>query len=70
MNEQEILEFKTSIKDRSIDDLLKMREELKDKVSQMLLDGDLIMKIVIVENQLKEIAQKELEEPKDGAINE
>lgn len=69
MNEQEILEFKTSIKDRSVDDLLKMRDELKDKVSQMLLDSDLIMKVVIVENQLKEKTQKELEEPRDGAIN-
>lgn len=59
MNEKEILEFKTSISNLSIDELNETRGNLQTKFSQMIMDSDLVMKIAIVESLLNEKLEKE-----------
>ena len=59
MNEKDILDFKTSICNLSIDELNEKRSELQTKFSQMVLDSDLIMKIAIIESLLNEKLEKE-----------
>ena len=64
MNEKEILAFKTTIDNYSVDELLAARTELQSKLSQMILESDVIMKVAIIENQLKEKLNKETDDGK------
>ena len=59
MNEKDILDFKESISNMSIDELNEKRSELQTKFSQMVLDSDLVMKIAIIESLLNEKLDKE-----------
>lgn len=59
MNEKEILAFKSSINDYTIDELLDARDKLQAKLSQMIFESDVIMKVAIIESQLKEKLNKE-----------
>ena len=59
MNEKDILDFKTSICNLSIDELNEKRSELQTKFSQMVLESDLVMKIAIIESVLTEKLDKE-----------
>ena len=59
MNEKDILDFKTSICNLSIDELNEKRSELQTKFSQMVLESDLVMKIAIIESLLNEKLEKE-----------
>ena len=59
MNEKDILDFKESISNMSIDELNEKRSELQTKFSQMVLDSDLVMKIAIIESLLNEKLEKE-----------
>lgn len=59
MNEKDILDFKASIYNLSIDELNEKRSELQTKFSQMVLDSDLVMKIAIIESLLNEKLEKE-----------
>lgn len=54
MNEKEILNFRESIKDLSIEQLEEKAEELRSAVSKMILDSDLIVKAAIVDTLIKE----------------
>ena len=54
MNEKEILNFRESIKDFSIEELEKKAEELRNAVSKMILDSDLVVKAAIVDTLIKE----------------
>lgn len=54
MNEKEILNFRESIKDFSIEQLEEKAEELRSAVSKMILDSDLIVKAAIVDTLIKE----------------
>ena len=54
MNEKEILNFRESIKDFSIEQLEEKAEELRNAVSKMILDSDLIVKAAIVDSLIKE----------------
>lgn len=54
MNTKDIIEFRNSIKDFSIEELKVKRAELQDGISKMILDSDLTMKIAIIEAQLEE----------------
>ena len=59
MNEKDILDFKASISNLSIDELNEKRSELQTKFSQMVLESDLVMKIAIIESLLNEKLEKE-----------
>ena len=59
MNEKDILDFKESISNMSIDELNEKRGEFQTKFSQMVLDSDLVMKIAIIESVLTEKLEKE-----------
>ena len=59
MNEKDILDFKESISNMSIDELNEKRSEFQTKFSQMVLDSDLVMKIAIIESLLNEKLEKE-----------
>lgn len=59
MNEKDILDFKNSLCELSIDELNTKRADLQSKLSQMILESDLIMKVAIVESLLEEKLQKE-----------
>ena len=61
MNEKDILDFKASISNLSIDELNEKRSELQTKFSQMVLESDLVMKIAIIESLLNEKLEKEQE---------
>lgn len=54
MDEKEILNFRESIKDLSIEQLEEKAEELRSAVSKMILDSDLIVKAAIVDTLIKE----------------
>lgn len=54
MDEKEILKFRESIKDFSIEQLEEKAEELRNAVSKMILDSDLIVKAAIVDTLIKE----------------
>lgn len=59
MNEKDILDFKASISNLSIDELNEKRGELQTQFSQMVLENDLVMKIAIIESVLTEKLDKE-----------
>lgn len=59
MNEQDILNFKQSISNLSIEELNDKRVALQEKISQMIMESDVIMKVAIVESLLKEKIEKE-----------
>lgn len=59
MNEQDILNFKQSISNLSIEELNDKRVALQEKISQMIMESDIIMKVAIVESLLKEKIEKE-----------
>ena len=54
MNTEEIILFKNSIADLSIDDLKEKRDCLREKLTKMIMDSDVIMQIAIVEAKIKE----------------
>lgn len=54
MENKDILNFRTEIKDFSIEELEKKAEELRDAISKMILDSDLIIKAAIVDTLIKE----------------
>ena len=54
MTEKEILNFKDSIKDFTVEELMDEKKNLDDKITKMILDSDLMLKIAIVAAKLKE----------------
>ena len=54
MDEKEIINFRTEIKDFTLEELEAKAEEIRDAVSKMILDSDLIIKAAIVDSLIKE----------------
>lgn len=54
MDNLEILKFKDSIKDFSVEELENEAVKIRDDISKMILDSDLILKAAIVDTLLKE----------------
>ena len=54
MTEKEILNFKDSIKDFTVEELMNEKKNLDDKITKMILDSDLMLKIAIVAAKLRE----------------
>lgn len=54
MEAQDILNFKNSLADMSLEDLESMAKDLSNQINQMILNSDLIMKVAIVDQRIKE----------------
>ena len=54
MTEKEILNFKDSIKDFTVEELMNEKKNLDDKITKMILDSDLMLKVAIVAGKRKE----------------
>lgn len=54
MEAQDILNFKNSLADMSLEDLENMAKDLSNQINQMILNSDLIMKVAIVDQRIKE----------------
>ena len=54
MEAQDILNFKNSLADMSLEDLESMAKNLSNQINQMILNSDLIMKVAIVDQRIKE----------------
>lgn len=55
----DIMIFRDEVSKLSIDDLIAKRDELQTKMSQMILNSELILQIAIVESLIKSKAAKE-----------
>lgn len=69
MNEQDILQFKISLTNLSIDELESKRSELQNNISKMIMQSDDIVKIVIIENLLKQKLEKETNGTSESRTN-
>lgn len=54
MNEQDILNFKNSIKDLSLEELEAKFAEVQDGISKMLLNSDLMIKAALLDSLIEE----------------
>ena len=54
MDTKEILNFKESIKNFSLEELQQEQATIQSSISKMILDSDLIVKVAIIENAIKE----------------
>ena len=54
MNIEEIVKFRNSLANLSLEELNKKKAELQDKIAKMIMDSDVIMQIAIVEAKIKE----------------
>lgn len=54
MNEQDIINFRNSVKDFSLEQLEQERADIQNAISKMILDSDLMIKAAIIENLIKE----------------
>lgn len=54
MNVEEIVKFRNSLADLSLEELNKKKAELQDKIAKMIMDNDVTMQIAIVEAQIQE----------------
>lgn len=54
MNEKDIVNFRNQIKDFSVEELKKKRNNLQNDLSKMILNSDIIVQIAIVESLLEE----------------
>ena len=60
MKTEEIVSFKEYIKNKNVDELNTIRNNLNDQISKMILDSELIMKVAIIEEYLREkLAEEE-----------
>lgn len=54
MNIEEIVKFRNSLANLSLEELNKKKAELQDKIAKMIMDSDVTMQIAIVEAQIQE----------------
>jgi hypothetical protein len=54
MKAEDIVKFRNSILNYTLEELEAKRGELQDKLSKMIMDSDVVMQIAIVEAQIKE----------------
>ena len=55
----DIMIFRDEVSKLSVDDLIAKRDELQTKMSQMILNSELILQIAIVESLIKSKAAEE-----------
>lgn len=59
MNIEEIVKFKNSLNNLTLDELNKKRAELQDRIAKMIMDSDLTMQIAIIEAKIQEKKEEE-----------
>lgn len=59
MNQNDILNFKNSIANLSVDELEQKRSELEQKLSKLVLESDIVMKVAIIESLITDKLKKE-----------
>ena len=59
MNIEEIVKFKHSLNNLSLEELNKKKVELQDRVAKMIMDSDLTMQIAIIEAKIQEKKEEE-----------
>lgn len=59
MNIEEIVKFKNSLNNLSLEELNKKKAELQDRIAKMIMDSDLTMQIAIIEAKIQEKKEEE-----------
>ena len=59
MNVEEIVKFRNSLANLSLEELNKKKAELQDRVAKMIMDSDLTMQIAIIEAKIQEKKEEE-----------
>ena len=59
MNIEEIVKFKNSINNLTLEELNKKKAELQDRIAKMIMDSDLTMQIAILEAKIQEKKEEE-----------
>ena len=54
MNIEEIVKFKNSINNLTLEELNQKKAELQDRIAKMIMDSDAIMQIAIIEAKIQE----------------
>ena len=54
MEQKDIINFREQVKDFTLEELEAKADELRDAVSKMILDSDLIIKAAIVDSLIRE----------------
>ena len=54
MNIENIVKFKNSLNNLTLDELNKKKAELQDRIAKMIMDSDLTMQIAIIEAKIQE----------------
>ena len=59
MNDKDIINFKQSLVNYNVDQLIELRTQLNDNISKMILNSDDVVKVAIIESLLNEKLDKE-----------
>ena len=59
MNIEEIVKFKNSLNNLSLEELNKKKAELQDRIAKMIMDSDLTMQIAMLEAKIQEKKEEE-----------
>ena len=59
MNIEEIVKFKNSINNLTLEELDQKKAELQDRIAKMIMDSDAIMQIAIIEAKIQEKKEEE-----------
>ena len=59
MNIEEIVKFKNSLNNLSLEELNKKKAELQERIAKMIMDSDLTMQIAILEAKIQEKKEEE-----------
>ena len=59
MNIEEIVKFKNSINNLTLEELNQKKAELQDRIAKMIMDSDAIMQIAILEAKIQEKKEEE-----------
>ena len=59
MNIEEIVKFKNSLNNLSLEELNKKKAELQDRIAKMIMDSDITMQIAIIEAKIQEKKEEE-----------
>ena len=54
MNIEEIVKFKNSINNLTLEELNQKKAELQDRIAKMIMDSDVTMQIAIIEAKIQE----------------
>ena len=59
MNIEEIVKFKNSLNNLTLEELDQKKAELQDRIAKMIMDSDAIMQIAIIEAKIQEKKEEE-----------